>query len=413
MTREIYLRESLDIFDKIDAEYYSPAGIMPDAGVALSDWISQSIYEGNIAINAPTVGVINLDYDNASGEVSNTNGTGFIIPIASETTRGLMSVDDKSNINNLITLSGMPEDSPNLGSFTGTIIPTNVSVRDALQNLETAIETSGYSQAKIQIKDHGFNLGAPGAMTTLNIAGTGLTASLVGGTLTISSANINIDNIPMIGSANTVSSGGVYDALLTKVNTSAYTKKGVILVGTGVNQFTQFESGDNDKVMTSDSSASTGLKWDYVKAMNVLFQSTSTLTSTNVQSVINELDVKKQKNITYQKNSVTLNNQPINTINFTGNATTTTVTGSTLTVFTNLNGTNTWQYVTLNPTGINTIPNLTPLPLNYSDVIISINGVDSAGSISVNSNGVFSINTSNLGYDIDTDDIITAEYFSI
>jgi hypothetical protein len=413
MTREIYLRESLDIFDKIDAEYCSPAGIMPDAGVALSDWISQSIYEGNIAINAPTVGVINLDYDNASGEVSNTNGTGFIIPIASETTRGLMSVDDKSNINNLITLSGMPEDSPNLGSFTGTIIPTNVSVRDALQNLETAIETSGYSQAKIQIKDHGFNLGAPGAMTTLNIAGTGLTASLVGGTLTISSANINIDNIPMIGSANTVSSGGVYDALLTKVNTSAYTKKGVILVGTGVNQFTQFESGDNDKVMTSDSSASTGLKWDYVKAMNVLFQSTSTLTSTNVQSVINELDVKKQKNITYQKNSVTLNNQPINTINFTGNATTTTVTGSTLTVFTNLNGTNTWQYVTLNPTGINTIPNLTPLPLNYSDVIISINGVDSAGSISVNSNGVFSINTSNLGYDIDTDDIITAEYFSI
>lgn len=46
-----------------------------------------------------------------------------------------------SNVDDLITLSGVAENSTNLGSFTGTTIPDNQTIKQALQALETEVES--------------------------------------------------------------------------------------------------------------------------------------------------------------------------------------------------------------------------------------------------------------------------------
>lgn len=63
-----------------------------------------------------------------SGAYTDLSGTPTI-PTASS-----LSVDD------LITLSGVAEGSANLGTFTGTTIADNQTVKQALQSLETAVE---------------------------------------------------------------------------------------------------------------------------------------------------------------------------------------------------------------------------------------------------------------------------------
>jgi len=46
-----------------------------------------------------------------------------------------------ANVNDLITLSGMPENSTDLGTFTGSVISDNTTVKNALQQLESKDET--------------------------------------------------------------------------------------------------------------------------------------------------------------------------------------------------------------------------------------------------------------------------------
>ena len=64
-----------------------------------------------------------------SGDYADLTGTPTI-PTASS-----LSVDD------LITLSGVAEGSADLGTFTGSTITDNQTVKDAIQELETAVET--------------------------------------------------------------------------------------------------------------------------------------------------------------------------------------------------------------------------------------------------------------------------------
>lgn len=51
------------------------------------------------------------------------------------------AVDVVQKVNDLITLSGVAANSTDLGTFTGTIIPDNSDIKEALQSLETSIET--------------------------------------------------------------------------------------------------------------------------------------------------------------------------------------------------------------------------------------------------------------------------------
>ena len=50
---------------------------------------------------------------------------------------------NETHIDNVATLSGLAKDSTSLGTFTGTTIADNKTIKEALQTLETAVESKG------------------------------------------------------------------------------------------------------------------------------------------------------------------------------------------------------------------------------------------------------------------------------
>ena len=71
--------------------------------------------------------------------INSSTGTDATINQATTTLAGVMSATDKTNLEALITLSGLAAASTNLGTFTGTIISDNTTIKNALQQLESAI----------------------------------------------------------------------------------------------------------------------------------------------------------------------------------------------------------------------------------------------------------------------------------
>ena len=59
------------------------------------------------------------------------------------TTLTALSTANETHIDNLATLSGLAKDSTSLGTFTGSTISDNVTLKAALQALETAVEAAG------------------------------------------------------------------------------------------------------------------------------------------------------------------------------------------------------------------------------------------------------------------------------
>lgn len=73
-------------------------------------------------------------------------------------TKGYVDAADAAianDVGNLVTLSGVAVDSVNLGTFTGTTIPDSQTVKQALQALESSVESvsAGSSQVKISSND--------------------------------------------------------------------------------------------------------------------------------------------------------------------------------------------------------------------------------------------------------------------
>lgn len=157
-------------------------GGIGNEGVELGEWINEKIADGTIDTGGGSGGNTNLSFTRNSTTVtveSNT-GTDAILPVASTTLAGVMSANDKVNINALITLSGVAAGSTNLGTFTGTTIPDNSTIKAALQSIETALNALP-----------GLNVGnLTSANTAISV--TGGTNSIVSGgvTLTLNAANI-------------------------------------------------------------------------------------------------------------------------------------------------------------------------------------------------------------------------------
>lgn len=112
-------------------------------GIVLAEWIQERIDDGTIDPGStPTTGtnLTNTSSANTVTIISDT-GTDTVITAATTTLAGVMTSSDKNNLTSLITLSGVPALSTNLGVFTGSIIPNNVDIKTALQSLETQLET--------------------------------------------------------------------------------------------------------------------------------------------------------------------------------------------------------------------------------------------------------------------------------
>lgn len=91
-----------------------------------------------------STGVTNLGVTQTTTTVTVTSSSGDdgTIPSATTLLAGAMSADDKTNLQALITLSGLTAGSTNFGTFTGTIIDDNSTLKNILQQLELAIAAS-------------------------------------------------------------------------------------------------------------------------------------------------------------------------------------------------------------------------------------------------------------------------------
>lgn len=138
---------------------------------------------------SPTNGIVNSD-----------TGTDATIPLADVTNAGLISPSEKEkvwfisitqpvdldameqDVADLTALSWVPSNAANLWTFTWTTIPDNQTNKQALQILETAVETK---QQKIQFQDEWVNFWVPWQITTINFTGAWVTWTISWSTLTI------------------------------------------------------------------------------------------------------------------------------------------------------------------------------------------------------------------------------------
>lgn len=115
----------------------APTGAEVDAVIAdVADLVTLS----GVAANEPDLGTF----------------TGVTIPDDSTIKTALQSLETAheevdQNVNDLITLSGVAENATTLGTFTGTTIPDSSTIKAALQSLETSVETKAASSVVAEI----------------------------------------------------------------------------------------------------------------------------------------------------------------------------------------------------------------------------------------------------------------------
>jgi len=138
----------MNITEIYDAIQNSAAEYLPLSGDTMTGNI---LMDGNSIENIGTpsdsAGAINKNYgDTIYGAISDVNSN--TTNIANNTTAIGNKADNTTvteidtNVNDLITLTGVSENSTNLGTFTGDVITDNSDIKVALQELETEIEAS-------------------------------------------------------------------------------------------------------------------------------------------------------------------------------------------------------------------------------------------------------------------------------
>lgn len=154
--------------------------------------------------NPTVIGVAGDDLETFTGTVINDNVTIKValqeLETYAETTRNTQT-NQGSSISNLQTLSGVAANSTNLGTFTGDIITDNVTTKTALQELETTLVTvrdSGSTAEDIALR----------ALTGTSLGDSDLgtfTGTLITDNITVKAA------IQLIENAVEANQGDIYD----------------------------------------------------------------------------------------------------------------------------------------------------------------------------------------------------------
>lgn len=146
----------------------------------------------NLSEGLRTATTVNVNSDTGSDATLNpaTSSLAGVMPAGDKqkvdhiTVTQAVNLDDlESDVNDLTTLSGVASNSTNLGTFTGTIINDNRTIKQALQDLETGIE----NKAGVFEYDVPITGGSSGSAVRVVATQTGITASFSANTLTFSS----------------------------------------------------------------------------------------------------------------------------------------------------------------------------------------------------------------------------------
>jgi len=166
--------------------YYTEVRVSANTDVAASkvitDWISvtQAVdldtMESNISTNNAKVSNVqsDLSYTVATGVVANTDGTGFTIPLATTTDRGLMTAAQFDKLGFI--------------SVTAAVNLDNMAVTNADNNFSTNQTFNGNLLLDTGAKKLGYTTGSGGAVTQITSRTTGVTLNKSNGAITLVSA---------------------------------------------------------------------------------------------------------------------------------------------------------------------------------------------------------------------------------
>lgn len=116
-------------------------------------------------------------------DINSSTGAGTTVPAATNLLSGLMTAQDKDELERLRVLSGTGVGDDNLGTFVESIIPDGSDVKEALQSLETAISSA--SSTNLSMSNHNINTldvnSSNGSDITLPAATTSLSGLMTGG----------------------------------------------------------------------------------------------------------------------------------------------------------------------------------------------------------------------------------------
>ncbi len=125
-------------------------GTFTGATIANSSTIKSALQALETAVEAivsPTGTDLSITFNTGALTLNSSTGTDVLLPVATITNNGLLSAADKvivntlnTNVPALISLSGVAAAATNLGTFSGSTISNNTTIKDALQSLETAVE---------------------------------------------------------------------------------------------------------------------------------------------------------------------------------------------------------------------------------------------------------------------------------
>jgi hypothetical protein len=393
---------------------------------------------GIVLATASSSGVVNLSLGTPTSTtfpVTNSSGTGFILPSANSTQAGLLSATQFNQLTNLV----------NNGLLSSNSITGNGVIGTPFQLVnDSAVPGNNFY--------YGTNaLGVKGYYAiTSGVTNLGYTASPTNGIIT--NSNGTPSTIPLVDSINaglqsaadktksdfiTVTQAVDLDAIESNTN-NLVTLSGVAASSTNLGTFTGTTIGDNltnkaalqsletavelkatdsNVVHLAGNETITGIKTFAaqpagITATSIVNVPAGNIVATTTQAALNELDAEKQLNIQFQDETVNLGTAgTVNTINFAGAGITSARLLNTITV-TVPSASESYNKKTLIPTGTNTISNLSPVPNDPTEVMIQVNGLTTNSGITVNAGGIFTINSSVLGYTIDNTDIVECFYFS-
>lgn len=106
---------------------------------------SVNLYEAILLATAAITSTTDLvpTFDATTVTITPSTGDPAIITAATTVQAGVMTATNVTNLNGLLALDGVASGATNLGTFSGNIISNNTTIKNALQELEIAIETAG------------------------------------------------------------------------------------------------------------------------------------------------------------------------------------------------------------------------------------------------------------------------------